>query len=217
MTHTSNRSPAPLRDVLYELSLAKEVPDPDLLDDFVRHYPEYAVPLTDFAIELVVDYLRRGQQKETVVSATSVSPAVSRAISTFHNALYANRTTQATSAARSAADAVPAADPFARLDRKAFRDMAQALGVNSVFLCKLRDRVIDLVTIPQEFLRFLAERLQLTTEALAAYFGSNQRGSTQPQFFKADQKPKPGRQQTFEEAVRSSGLTEEQQRHLLSF
>ena len=45
----------PLRDVLYALSLAKPIPDAEVLDDFVRRYPEYAAALTDFAIELAMD------------------------------------------------------------------------------------------------------------------------------------------------------------------
>jgi hypothetical protein len=36
------------------------------------------------------------------------------------------------------------------------------------------------------------------------------------QFFKADAKPAATTQQSFEEAVRNSGLTDEQQQHLLS-
>jgi hypothetical protein len=40
MTRTPPRSPTPLRNVLYELALAKPAPDAALVDEFVRQYPE---------------------------------------------------------------------------------------------------------------------------------------------------------------------------------
>ena len=55
MMDTLHRSPVPLRDILYEFSIAKDVPDAELLDEFTRRYPEYADALTEFAVELLVD------------------------------------------------------------------------------------------------------------------------------------------------------------------
>jgi hypothetical protein len=40
MTRTLPQSPTPLRNVLYELALAKPAPDAALVDEFVRQYPE---------------------------------------------------------------------------------------------------------------------------------------------------------------------------------
>jgi hypothetical protein len=57
MATTLTSNTPPLRDVLYAFSLAKPMPDAEVLDDFVRRYPEYAAALTDFAIELVMDTL----------------------------------------------------------------------------------------------------------------------------------------------------------------
>ena len=45
----------PLRDAMYAMSLAKPVPDAELLDDFVRRYPQHADALTEFAIELAIE------------------------------------------------------------------------------------------------------------------------------------------------------------------
>ena len=47
----------PLRDAMYAMSLAKPVPDAELLDEYVRLYPEHAEALTEFAVELAVDAL----------------------------------------------------------------------------------------------------------------------------------------------------------------
>src|ERR1700733_13177269 len=38
-----------LSDVLYEFSLARAMPDAELLDQFVHRYPEHAAALTDLA------------------------------------------------------------------------------------------------------------------------------------------------------------------------
>jgi hypothetical protein len=216
MTNTLSRRPAPIRDVLYEFSLAKAVPDAELLDEFVQRYPEHAAVLTDFAIELVVDSLRREEAVDTAIDTATVSAPVSRAMSTFQNALYANRAARSAAVAQKETQAVPVDNPFAMLERKAFRQLAQNLNANTVFVCKLRDRQIDLKTMSEGFLKFLAGKLRVVPETLAAFYAGGRAPVAQPQFYKAEQKPKEGPQQAFAEAVRTSGLTEEQQRYLLS-
>lgn len=205
-----------LRDVLYEFALAKQVPDAELLDEFVQRYPEHAAVLTEFAIELAGE-AADDQVKEPVVeqaktlAVDEISPAVSKAISRFHNRLHAVRQAEADDQRTSAAPA----NPFAALDRAAFRALARRLNANTVFVAKLRDRHIHPRTISQGFQQRLAEELGVPTEVIAAHCAA------QPQIqarthFKADQKPEAVGKQTFEEAVRSSGLSEEQQRYLLS-
>ena len=44
-----------LRDAMYAMSLAKAVPDAELLDEFARRYPQHADALTEFAIELAIE------------------------------------------------------------------------------------------------------------------------------------------------------------------
>jgi hypothetical protein len=214
MTNTLSRTPAPVRDVLYEFSLAKAVPDAELLDEFVRRYPEHAAVLTDFAIELAVDSLRPEEPVNAAIDMANVSAPVSRAMSTFQNALYANRAARSAAVAQKQSQAVAVDNPFALLERKAFRQLAQDLNANAVFVCKLRDRQIDVGTMSEGFLKFLADKLSVLAEALATFF-AGRAPVAQPQFYKAEEKPKAGAQQTFAEAVRSSGLTEEQQRFLL--
>lgn len=43
-------------DVLLRFAVAKAVPDRDLLDDFVRRYPQHAEALADLAVDLVLAY-----------------------------------------------------------------------------------------------------------------------------------------------------------------
>jgi hypothetical protein len=214
MSHTHTQSPAPLRDVLYEFSLAKEVPDAELVNEFARRYPEHAEEITRFAIEVVVASLRPDAAEEPVVT-TAVSPMVSRAMSRFQNALYANRA-KATAPIENTSYAVVVDNPFAKLDRKAFRQLAHDLNANVVFVCKLRDCQIDPKTMSQGFLQFLADKMRVVRDTLDAFFAGGVRPIAQPQFFKADQRPEGNLQQSFEEAVRGSDLSEEQQDHLMS-
>jgi hypothetical protein len=211
MTPTPPRSPTPLRDVLYELALARPAPDAALVDEFVRRYPEYASDLTEYAIELALDAIAAHDEPMDMPVATA-TPGVSRAMSRFHSRLRAVR--KGTDA--EAAEAAPAVEnPFAKLNRPAMRALAQRLHANTVFVMKLRDRLIRGDTMTEGFLRRLADELGVLLETVMAHFAAPAyvpRGA----HFKADTKPEAGEKQTFEEAVRSCGLTPEQQTSLLN-
>ncbi len=139
----------PLRDAMYEMSLAKPIPDPELLDEFVRRYPEHAEALTDFAIELAVDALMHGGDDEEVpADMEATNPAVSRVMSQFQNRLFEMSQKRAAEPPVRAATA-SVANPFADLDRDHFRALASQLAINTAFLSKLRDRTIEPTTIPK--------------------------------------------------------------------
>jgi hypothetical protein len=210
MTHTPPRSPTPLRNVLYEFALAKPVPDAALVDEFVRHYPEYASDLTAYAIELALDAIAARNEPVDKPSAVT-APSVSRAMSRFHNRLHAVRKETDAEAVKAA----PAVEnPFAKLTRDAIRALAQGLHANTVFVMKLRDRHISLETMTEGFLRRLADELGVRLENIVAHFAAPAYIQSSAQF-KAETKPEAGEKQTFEEAVRSCGLTPEQQHSLL--
>jgi hypothetical protein len=215
MTHSTPQTPIALQDMLYELSLAKDVPDPELLDEFVRRYPEHAVVLTDFAVELAVDSLRP-DAAEAPVDASRPSPAVSRAMSKFESALQKLRASGAIPTARCGIRAAAVENPFAKYDRAGFRRLALDLHANSLFTCKLRDREIEPTTMTDGFRRFVAGTMEVPLELVTAHFSAPAALLPQGQFHKSERKPEAGRQQSFEEAVRSSHLTEEQQRFLLN-
>ena len=214
MSQSLSRRPAPLRDVLYELSLAKEIPDAELLDDFVRRYPEHAAALTAFAMEVVIEAVRPDEPAAAGTTA-EVSPAVSRAMSRFQNKLHEVKAGAFSEKGREAADVVLAENPFGALGRSQYRALVVFLNVNSLFLNRVRDGEITWETIPVEFLNRLASGLNVAVDVVSGYLQQGPR-SQAAQFYKAEKKPEVGPQQTFEDAVRSSGLTEEQQRYLLS-
>ncbi len=210
---TSTRNPATLGDVLYALALDDRDDRADVLDEYCREYPEHAAELTDFAIELAVDLVQPNyvpSHTARVASPSNVSPAVSRAMSRFQNRLFALLPGTCNPKAEH-----PGENPFASLDRGAFRTFAAKLDCSTVFAMKLRDRVINPDTMTEGFLKRVAGLLQTSIDTLRAYVTGGLRGPIQTQFFKAEQKPTLGRQQSFNEAVEDSGMTREQKERLL--
>jgi hypothetical protein len=210
----ATNTPTALRDVLYAFSLAKPVPDARLLDEFVRRYPQHAAEITDFAIELAID-AAQGGVADVQEAEPTVSPAVSRAMSRFQNRLFALRQDEESGSASSATASSSVENPFAALDRTAFRGLANRLKVSTLFVAKLRDRQIDPNTMTTGFRKRVANELSVPLDVVISHFAAQ--SEAQPrQFYKAEQNPTTVARQSFEEAVRSSGLTEEQQRHLMN-
>ena len=220
MCSTLTHSTPPLRQALYVLAMAKDVPDAQVLDDVVRQYPQFADELVGFAVELALDSLRETVPAKTqeAVDPGNVSLAVSRAISRFHNRLHALRQAAKTTTAAPVLPSEPVENPFAGLSRTEFRALAERIRVNTAFVIKLRDRQIDPETIPDDFKRLVADELGVPVNLLADHFAATTRESgASRQFYKAEDKPKDDQRQSFADAVRNSGLTDEAQRRLFSF
>jgi hypothetical protein len=207
-----------LREALYELSMAKEVPDKALLDDLVRRYPQLGEEITEYAVALAIDAVREREvaEAEQAIDFDNVSPMVQEAMQQFQDRLFPPQSTAGPAAppVRVAARVADPPNPFSSLDRRGFRALAERLHANPVFVCKLRDRQIDPDTIPLTFQQRVADELETPLELVQAHFAARQ-SMQGVQYFKADAKPVVGAQQSFEEAVRSSDLTEEQQDALL--
>lgn len=217
MTPTVTAGPPGLREALYALSTAKDVPDATLLDDMVRRYPQFGADLTDHAIAIAIDALRG----EVVVAAAEAardpfasSPAVSRAMSRFHNRLHA--VSDSANAAATAPTSAEAVNPFASLSRDEFRGFARRLDVTSVFVGKLRDRQIEPDDLTPGFRQRVADDLRAPLDVVVSHFAAAQTAGARGQFFKSDGQPTNGGRQSFEEAVRSSGLSDAQQAALLA-
>lgn len=207
-----------LRDAMYAMSLAKEFPDAELLDDFVRRYPGHADALTEFAIDLAIDaLLHREGDEDLPADPEAVSPVVSRVMSQFQNRLYELRQGQERTIPRARAASAEISNPFASLDRDRFRALASRVHANTALLSKFRDRQIEFATIPPRYLRYVADEMDEPLDVLAAHLSAVSEVARARQFFKADGKPGTVARQTFEEAVRSSGLSEDRQRCLMAF
>jgi hypothetical protein len=210
---TANRNSSELSDLLYAMALDEREDRAEVLDEFARAHPEHAAALTDFTIEWAAEALTSRDPKTKCKGTTGtsgISPAVSRALSRFENRLFALGKSAARSGMRS-----PEVDPFATLDQSAFQAFARQLGCNRVFAMKVRDRVIEPASMPEGFVHCVADLLRIGVDALKRFFAEPPRLARQPQFFKAEGQPSADRRQSYREAVESSGLTDEQQQHLL--
>jgi hypothetical protein len=209
-------------DALYILSIEKDMPDAALLDEVIRTCPKFSEELTDFAIELAIDRctnrMREEEATPSVAELQNVSPAVSRALSRFQNCLHSVQTTAVSDAViktlHGVGQSYEAVNPFAHLSRDKYRSIAQNLNVNTVFLSKLRDRQVVATSIPAPFQRRLAAEVDVPIDLLVAHLCAAP-GALHGQLYKADKKPSNQAQQSFEEAVRGSGLDPEQQKALL--
>ena len=190
---------------------------------FVRRHPQYAAELTEFAIDLALDALHDATVEtaefDTAEDLVTVTPAVSRAISRFHNRLYSVNSTEAAPSKDQSltnSGSLPV-NPFDALSRNEFRDLASRLDANTVFVAKLRDRQIDCDTMTDGFIQRVADELEVPLDVVIAHSAAPQPAtSIGRQFYKADEKPNTPEQQSFAEAVHSSGLSEAQQQRLLN-
>ena len=204
---TQNKKP--LSEVLIALAMAMPEPDAGILEKFVRDYPQHADALTDYALELVLELNGETEDDEGLPASGALTPAASRAMSHLQNVTF-----ELARKAGSSPSAVP--DPFAAMSRARFRAFVSDLGVNNTFAMKLRDRSIDPQTIVERkgFCQATAEAAEVPLDAMIAYLRQGPSISRDARF-KAEGKPEQ-KQEAFEEAVRSSDLSEEQQKKILA-
>lgn len=215
---SSTQNSLPLNDLLYSFSIDERGVNADLLDEYIRLYPQHARALTEFAIDVVVDSLLVAPVRETAAETCAEpdrrSPSVSRAMSRFQSLLYSLR--QSRSSEQSASDNAIVPNPFASLSQKEFRAVAKSLQANNVFVAKLRDRLIELQTMSDGFIQRVSELLRTTKEMLIAHFRGPIVLELGMQQLKAEKKPVVGPRQSFAEAIQSSGLTQDQAKYLQS-
>ncbi|HSI14265.1 MAG TPA: hypothetical protein VK961_19605, partial [Chthoniobacter sp.] len=193
----------PLDDVLCAFAQAKAVPDVQLLEEYTRKYPAYADALTEFAVDLLIDDALADEPTVESDDDATVSPAVARAMSFFENALYEIETKSVSSAANAQARNI-----FANFDRSQIRAVATGLRANNTFVIKLRERSIRPETIASRtgFCQEVANVVHEPLDVVIAHFRGPQEFA-RAQHFKSVGKPALATQESFEEAVRSSGLS----------
>jgi len=196
-----------LDDVLEELALTSAKPDAGVLGEFTRRYPQYIDEIMEFAAELASLAMADEPADNLEPSTTETSSAVSKAMSALQNRLYEVKQEQVGQGAVS--------NPFASLAQQEMRSVANDLHVTPYFVIKLRDRTIAPETIPAGFLRLVSNVLKVPESLVAAHFSAPAEIRAETEFM-SNQKPEAAHQQSFIEAVKSSSLTEEQQRFLLS-
>ncbi len=202
-----------LLDVLYEFGVAQDFPDANLLERFIRRFPQYTAELRAFAVDLTLESLSEGLAGVEVDTVRDGSPTVSRAVSRFHNCLHAAGSGPSSKDTEEVTTAPE--NPFLPLSKDELRGLAKRLNANTVLVMKLRDRQISLNTIPQRFLELLVRELGATVDAVRSHLSAPATMQLGLAHYKASGKPHASTKQGFEEAVRNSGLATEQQDALL--
>ncbi|WP_439621278.1 hypothetical protein [Hyphomonas sp.] len=220
MTHDSANSA--LQAICLEMSLTLAMPDAELLDNYVKQYPQFSDELTDFAVALALDSLAPIIDEDIIDDAPeNMTPAVSRTMSFFQNALFDARqdgTIAPLETKQAISENKHAENPIATLSKTEFKGFVRRMDINSVLAAKLRDRQIDPATIPQGFVACVAENLPASLNIVSAHLMAPPAHMMSAlQFHKADGKPGQVRQESYEEAVKGSGLSDPQQCILLEY
>jgi hypothetical protein len=186
----SDREPTE-EDVLFAYA-AEPSHDLATLERYLQRYPQFLEGLIDCSIEMEISPPPEG--------LAELVPAPATAWERFEAAM---------------AKVPPVANPFARLDSGAFRALAAELGMNALLLMRFRDRAIVAATIPLRVINQMAAKLHVSSDDMVRYFGTAPAMAEGMQF-KAVGKPAVAAQIAFAEAVRTSQLTDGQQKQLLA-
>lgn len=195
MTHT----PLPRliqKEVLHAYA-AEPLHDRATLEAYVAQFPEHAEALADLHSELMLLPYR-----QEAASSSTYDAAIDRAWSLFQTGSILETKSDAT-----------VRGLLAVLDPGAFLAIASAIDVNPLFLSRIRDRAVAFATIPAAFVERLAVALKVAVGDMAKEL-------QQPpmvhagQRFKSTQKPEAAAQISFDDAIRISHLTPEQQAKL---
>ena len=188
---TTENSSLSEEEVLLAFSV-EPVHDSIVLEYYLSHYSEHAQALLDCSIELMIDASRGSFE----VQLTS-DHAVEQAWRQFEQAVHP---------VTSAADV----NPFAQLSPSAFKSIAKRLNISNLLLIRLRERAISAATIPGRFIQCLAFELGATADIVSAYL-HNPPSMVAGQSLRSSVKPVVTEQVSFEQAIKTSQLTTDQQ------
>lgn len=195
---TSNNTRSDEDEVLITFAI-EPAHDRATLERYIAEYPQYTQALIDCAIELMLASTRPEAEP------TRSEAVVDKAWKQFQ-------------AAMAPIDEAPeiVIDPFAKLGPASSKALAQRMDITSLFLLRVRNRAIAVVTYPQRFIQQLADELQTSPNALLDYL------RTPPTMapglsFRSAAKPEVADQVSFEKAVETSQLSSTQKDALLNF
>lgn len=104
---------------------------------------------------------------------------------------------------------------FTGMDTVAYRSLVKRLNISSLLLSRLRDRAIDISTIPQSFLRKVALAMGTTVDSVTKYL-SGPPSMMSAQSFRSSVKPSVEGKISFAVAIKTSQLTAAQQAALMT-
>jgi len=161
------------------------------LAEYARRYPQYAVELTEFAVDAYVFGLEEFvESAPDPTSAPQLSPAAQQAMARIRQQ-YVDQY---------------ALDGLVKQGKRVnltLRQLAQKVTLTTDVILKLEAQVIEVASIPRTLIRRLAEALQVAPEAVALYLGGSRATTTQPGFYYATEAPTQT-QESFLDAIQES-------------
>lgn len=170
--------------------------DNETLARYVKEHPECASALAELSVELMLAETQKDKEFPGSDSSTVIT-----AWQRFNNTLDKLTTDQEIT------------NPFSKLTPNQLKAAADKIGINKLMLVRLRDRSIDLSTIPSRFIEQVAISLETTGDLLRTYLSSSPTIISGHSFC-SDIKPTIAEQITFTQAIETSHLTESQQKLL---
>ena len=187
-------------EVLYEFSIEPNK-DSATLGIYLQKYPQYRDELIDLSVELFA-----APREDFVPVNEGDSRGMNMAWEKLQSSLLPSDPVCELS--------VPE-NPLVTLDKKSFRALAKKLDINILFLAMLRDKTIEVSTIPLKFIGLLSEELSISIDSLRSSLAGSSIISTSVRF-KADGKPTASEQISFEDALQSCKLSDSQKEKLMS-
>lgn len=172
----------------------------DRLRDFSKRYPELTKDFTELAQELAL------MEKTPWPDAFEVDEEAGR------NALARFADIEAEIGKRQRGRQ---AVPFEGFTVKDYRAVAANLGVNTSFVQRLRDRLIEVEDFSNGLLEAIAAAVGTNLEAMKDFLAGVPPAPA-TRMFKADEKPSYPAKQSLQQALDDSGLDEDQKHRLLS-
>ncbi|GEM_PF-876743 len=183
------------------------------IEEYIQRYPQYTAELLDFAFYFHTVAAQMPLAEMALPPAVAPSPAAQRARAQVRADLGLVASTPATAPATQATSAdAPALESLAT---RAFAlrlsppRLAQQVGISNDLLGRLDARTIQPQTIPPTLLQRFAGALQVTVEAIAAYFGAPAQASVH---YYAEKAPEAQQQEPFLDAVDASNMSPDAKR-----
>jgi hypothetical protein len=165
------------------------------LEHYLNEYPEYKLALVDLSIELLI----HDTSNEEEIAASDKN-TVDKAWQRFRGIV-------------DQADSVQLANSLTHANPATFKAIAIKLGINPFMLTRLRDRHIELSTIPNQFIERFANCMNTTVDLMRSFLSSEPTIAVGVSF-KANVTPIATDKISFVTAVETSRLTTEQQAEL---
>ena len=190
-----------LEDVLHGYAYeAGDENNPDVLDKYVKKYPQFYDELTEFAASRSL--LKHSPEAE--LTEKEEQRYWHMGVEQMHTFLKKKP---------AAIESLNALAEEQGMNKKAF---AAALGVTISLLMYLEKRRLRFASIPSQFIKQIAESVKEKEESVAAYLRGGPELSTQASF-KAEGRPRAGAARDFLDVVKEDpGLTDDQRKALLN-